>query len=113
MLFPVAVSLLWSWELVRRAQLEIALHHGAFLQARNEVLGRSTRESRRELRTWLRRSLGEERGRKTFAALEIGGVPRESGVRSRLHLRYEQFLRFPLGPVTKHHFEITKSCLFP
>ena len=116
LLTTLAAALL-GVELVRRAHLEVALHHGAFLLARNQVLGLGPARNRAELFRWLRRALGDAAGRRVAGALAVD-VPPAPGGRARVHLRYPQLLRFAWdggrrGRETKHHFEVTKSCRFP
>ena len=37
----------------------------------------------------------------------------EQGLQTKLHIRYPAFISFPYLDYSKHHFEITKKCIFP
>src|SRR5262249_1163511 len=109
-LLPVLLALFLGLELIRRARVAVALHHGAFLPARDAVFRRSPGSRHQRLHRWLANSLGGKT-RAASVAADIAG--RRSGVEARLHYRYPALLSFPWKQGRKHHFEVTQTCLFP
>ena len=102
-------------ELLRRAQYEVLLHHGAFFLARGKALGVSGRESRHELKLFLERALGRSLGNRLHHFTAVDGQVNSSGSTVTLRYRFPTFLRFEFPNregQNKHHFELTKVCRF-
>lgn len=105
-------------EVVRRAWYEVTLHHAAFLFARSRALGGGEERSRRLVRRFLFRALGEAKARAVGRGLRLGEDVDSLGLVSRVHYRFPAFLRFPYDAAgrkpawTKHHFEVTRRCRF-
>lgn len=112
-IFSLLLGSVWiNLELMRRAQLDLLLHHAAFLAARARALGASLSATRRELRGFLVRgwgSAGNDLWRRTDYSEEFTA----DGGWVRLHARFPSLWNFRGADVTKHHFESTRKCLFP
>ena len=100
-------------EVVRRAVIEVSLHHGSFLYARDRALGIGQERARRRVAEFLANGWGQSARRRSIAHVQMRAERSARGVDGRLHYRYPALLRFPYRGGDKHHFEVTKRCRFP
>jgi len=99
-------------ELVRRAQLDLLLHHASFLGARARAMGAPVREARWQMKTFLTNSWGRA-GEKLWRATDYTEDFTDRGGWVHLHARFPSLWSFRGEGLTKHHFESTRKCLFP
>lgn len=104
------LALMLNLELVRRAQIEMLLHHGAFRAVRASLF--SERSPSQAAEDFWRRALGEEKARdwKRRVRLSVGATA-ESRV-ARAHVKVPSWLVFPLAQGHKRRFEVTRRCRF-
>jgi hypothetical protein len=111
--FLLVLAVAFHLEIIRRAGLTVTLQHAAFRFVRARALGVAVRASRAELRAFLRRSFGGERGDAINRKLEIEEKLSREGLETHLRYRYPSFLRFEMSErYTKHHFQLTEICKF-
>ncbi len=99
-------------ELMKRAQLDLLLHHSAFLAVRAKALGATSSNARAQMRLLFERSWGAAGDRLWRETDYLEEASREGG-RIKLHARFPSLWSFKNMKLTKHHFESTRSCLFP
>jgi len=90
-------------EVARRAYLEVAFHHFAFLSARASAFRSDKATAVRFLDTALGPTV-------VMSARSLG---EGAQYRFRVHSRYPAFLSFPWRLGRKHHFEVVRECPFP
>lgn len=110
--FICLVAIIFVFELCRRAQFEVLLHHIAFSQVRARALGApNTKRDQRSLQI-LRGSFGAYFGKEMWQALGIKekreGVGRKKCLVVRVHYRFPSLIQIE----EKNHFEMTRKCKF-
>ena len=112
-ILTLVVGSVWiNLELIRRAQLDLLLHHCAFLAARSRMLGVTVAETRREVRHFMEESWGRA-GERLWRQTDYSEEFTERGGWVRLHARFPSLWSIQNEEITKHHFESTRKCLFP
>lgn len=99
-------------ELVRRAQLDLLLHHASFLAVRARTLGMGVRQVRADTEDFLIGAWGRA-GESLVRNLDYSEDRAGQGRLVRLHVSFPSLWRFKNRTATKYTFESTRKCLFP
>ena len=110
--FLVLSLLFFSVEVTRRAQIQWGVQCALFLFNRGH--GFNGDGYRGILpKSKLERAFGAELARPFFARMRVERTRKVNGVETKVYLRFPSLLRFSYGGGMKHHFEVTRKCLFP
>lgn len=112
---PFTLLLFLSIELFRAGYLHVLLQQSAFVYTRDRALGKTERESRKDVYEFLDEALGRVVGGDMRRDLDFESKLLGRTVEGKVHLRYPMLIKFEMvtGDRFKHHMEITKSCQFP
>ena len=116
-LFLMLLAVFINLEAVRRSHMEVLLHHGAFIFARNRALGLGCEAARHGVSLFLQEALGSHAGISFARKIDFCERRERKGLVGLLHFRYPTLIRFSGWhhgkDCFKHHFELTKACIFP
>lgn len=104
------LALMANLELVRRAHVELLLHHGAFCLVRASLFSAGRPAGAAE-RFW-RQALGEEKARAFSRRVDLSLEAIGEGRLARAHLKMATWLSFPYRGGVKRGFEVTRKCRF-
>ncbi len=112
-LFNVALVIFLHFELIRRSYFEVLMHYGAFTMVRLRAFGYSKESSNNIVKNIFIKAFDEKRGLKFYSKIKRSEELVSRGLEAKFWVRYPTLLRFPYKNQTKHHFEITRKCIYP
>lgn len=111
-IFLVISLLIFSVEVTRRAQIQWGVQYALFLFNRGHGFnGGGYRGTL--LKSKLKTAFGPDGVRSFSRRMKVNKVRKGRGVETKIYLRFPSLLRFSYRRGTKHHFEVTRKCLFP